>query len=189
MSETMDVCGGNCSSCVHPAHLYFKRALGLAFLFGSASAHRASVVELSTADDLATEADDPGNDDSSDAALVELASDDQEREFAASALAFLSARTSRRGAVSPRWGVGEEGIALFHGSEGGQERAEPDVGRAWQRQRWDAGFGWITGPERFGGRGLPASYERLYREVESAFEFPDMNPIRIGLRTVGHPIP
>ena len=187
-TENIELHGGIGYTWEHPAHLYYKRALGLACLFGSAAAHRASVVELSTADDLATEADDPGNDDSSDAALVELASDDQEREFAASALAFLSARTSRRGAVSARWGVGEEGLALFHESEGEQERAEADVARAWQRQRWDAGFGWITGPERFGGRRLPASYERLYREVESAFEFPDMNPIRIGLSTVGHAI-
>ena len=51
--------------------------------------------------------------------------------------------------------------------------------------RWQAGFGWITGPVEFGGRGLSADYEALYRRIESSFDIPDMSPLRIGIGTVG----
>ena len=42
-----------------------------------------------------------------------------------------------------------------------QEQAELAAARAWRQLRFDNGLGWITGPVELGGRGLPASYERL----------------------------
>ena len=99
-----------------------------------------------------------------------------------------AANATRRTEQSVQWGVGEEKLALFHETSGEQERAEADAARRWQRARWDAGFGWITGPRHRGGRGLPASYERLYLVLEAAFEVVDMSPLRIGLGTVGEAI-
>jgi alkylation response protein AidB-like acyl-CoA dehydrogenase len=107
-------------------------------------------------------------------------------EFETRAVEFLAARVTRRGPVSTEWGHGEEGLALFHETTDAQERAEADAALAWQRQRWAAGFGWITGPVEQGGAGLPASYDRLYRTLEAQFEIPDMNPLRIGLGTLSH---
>jgi alkylation response protein AidB-like acyl-CoA dehydrogenase len=116
--------------------------------------------------------------------LLELADDARERAFAADAISFLAENASRRTAVTVQWGVGEEKLALFHETSGEQELAEVAAARAWQRKRWEAGFGWITGPVEHGGRGLPDSYDRLYRMIEGAFETVDISPLRIGLGTV-----
>ncbi|HTF47638.1 MAG TPA: acyl-CoA dehydrogenase family protein, partial [Pseudonocardia sp.] len=114
-----------------------------------------------------------------------LASSEGEREFAGRAVAFLRARVRRRAEQDAAWGVGAENLALFHESSGAEERRECEAARAWQRERWAAGFGWLTGPVGHGGAGLPAGYDRLYRLIEAGFEVPDMNPLRIGLGTVG----
>jgi alkylation response protein AidB-like acyl-CoA dehydrogenase len=119
-----------------------------------------------------------------DADVLELADGPEERAFAADAVAFLTEHATRRGAQTVEWGVGEEQLALFHESTGEQELAEAEAARRWQRARWDAGFGWITGPVEHGGRGLPDSYDRLYRMIEGAFDVVDMSPLRIGLGTV-----
>ncbi len=102
-------------------------------------------------------------------------------EFTASALAFLESAAKRRPPAAVEWGAGAEGLALFHETSGAEELAEVSAARAWQRTRWDAGFGWLTGPVEHGGRGLPASFERRYRELEARFVVPDMGPLRIGL--------
>jgi alkylation response protein AidB-like acyl-CoA dehydrogenase len=117
--------------------------------------------------------------------LLGLANNAAEHEFATAALEFLTARAKPRADVSVQWGVGEERLALFHETSGEKERAEADAARSWQRTRWEAGFGWLTGPPEYGGRGLPAAFDRLYRALEAAFDIVDMNPLRIGLSTVG----
>jgi alkylation response protein AidB-like acyl-CoA dehydrogenase len=119
-----------------------------------------------------------------DTDLLDLADGADEYAFAAAALAFLTANAPRRRDQAVAWGVGEEKLALFHESSGAQELAEAEAARAWQQARWDAGFGWITGPTEHGGRGLPDSYDRLYRMIEGAFDVVDMSPLRIGLGTV-----
>jgi alkylation response protein AidB-like acyl-CoA dehydrogenase len=55
---------------------------------------------------------------------------------------------------------------------------------AWRRLVFDAGFGWITGPERYGGRGLPASYERLYRSLEAGYDTPSQLVFAVSLSIV-----
>lgn len=188
-TENIELHGGIGYTWEHPAHLYYKRALSSAALFGTGSTHRARVVE-EAARTRAASGDPAGQPENASAheGLLALAADDAERGFAREALQFLSANARPRVAASALWGEGDEGLALFHESSGEQEREEARAAQEWQRNRWAAGYGWITGPTRFGGRGLPASYERLYRTIEGAFEIPDMNPIRIGLSTVGHAI-
>jgi alkylation response protein AidB-like acyl-CoA dehydrogenase len=116
--------------------------------------------------------------------LLEFADDEMERAFAAGVIQFLGANAPRRTEATVQWGVGEEKLALFHETSGDEELAEAEAARAWQRKRWDAGFGWITGPVEYGGAGLPDSYDRLYRMIEGAFDTVDMSPLRIGLGTV-----
>ncbi|HTF11587.1 MAG TPA: hypothetical protein VK659_25765 [Asanoa sp.] len=58
------------------------------------------------------------------------------------------------------WGVGPENLAPFHETSGAEERGEREAVRAQQRERWAAGFGWLTGPVAHGGAGLPAGCSR-----------------------------
>jgi hypothetical protein len=37
---------------------------------------------------------------------------------------------------------------------------------------FDARFGWLTGPSRYGGRVLPPSFQRRYASLEGQFETP-----------------
>jgi acyl-CoA dehydrogenase len=122
---------------------------------------------------------------STDSDLLALAATDEERRFATEAIDFLNGRADRRGGQDVAFGVGEERLALFHETTDEQERAEADAALEWQQARWQAGFGWITGPEEFGGRGLAPEFEALYRQIEAAFDIPDMSPLRIGIGTVG----
>ena len=117
--------------------------------------------------------------------LLALARTDEQRRFAMEAVAFLSGQVAPRAPQDAAWGVGDEALTLFHETSDEQERTEADAARAWQKLRWQAGFGWITGPVGFGGRGLSADYEALYRRIESTFAVPDMSPLRIGIGTVG----
>ena len=116
--------------------------------------------------------------------LIALATTAAEREFASAAVEFLAGRRERIGPQHVTWGHGPEGLALFHETSGDEERTEAATAQQWQQQRWAAGFGWITGPTEFGGAGLPGEYDRLYRQIESAFDIPDMSPLRMGLGTV-----
>lgn len=116
--------------------------------------------------------------------LLALADTDHEREFAVQAIDYLSSRTTLRRLETASWGTGPEKLSLFHETTAEEERREAQAALDWQRGRWESGFGWITGPTEYGGRGLPGEYDRLYRQIESAFDIPDMSPIRIGLGTV-----
>jgi alkylation response protein AidB-like acyl-CoA dehydrogenase len=99
-------------------------------------------------------------------------------------LAFLEGVVPRREPEALAWGEGSDSVAIFHETTAEEEAAEVAAARAWQHHRWDAGFGWITGPTDYGGRGLPLAYDRLYRQLEADFATPDMNPLRIGVGTV-----
>jgi alkylation response protein AidB-like acyl-CoA dehydrogenase len=47
------------------------------------------------------------------------------------------------------------------------------VGRKWRRAKFDAGFGWLTGPTEYGGAGLPAAYDARYSEIEEEYDTPN----------------
>jgi alkylation response protein AidB-like acyl-CoA dehydrogenase len=49
---------------------------------------------------------------------------------------------------------------------------------------FDAGFGWISGPPAYGGRGLPREYQRIYAGVAADFRTPSMAVYGIGLGMV-----
>jgi alkylation response protein AidB-like acyl-CoA dehydrogenase len=60
--------------------------------------------------------------------------------------------------------------------------------KAWQRLRFEAGLGWITGPSEFGGRELSSEHERLYRRLESGYLSPPLSQLNFGLRIIGSAI-
>ena len=49
---------------------------------------------------------------------------------------------------------------------------------------FDAGFGWITGPVEYGGRGLPAEYQRIWSRVAADYQTPSLSIYGIGLGMV-----
>jgi alkylation response protein AidB-like acyl-CoA dehydrogenase len=116
--------------------------------------------------------------------VLDSATTAEEVDLAKEAVAFLEGAAPRRQAETLAWGQGSDSVAVFHETSAEAEAAEVAAARAWQRVRFEAGFGWLTGPPAYGGRGLPPSCERLYRALEALFDTPDVSPLRIGLGTV-----
>jgi alkylation response protein AidB-like acyl-CoA dehydrogenase len=68
------------------------------------------------------------------------------------------------------------------------DRAEADAveaSRQWQRDLFDAGFGWVTGPPELGGAGLTAAHVAVVREVTSEYACPDDTLVRTGTQVLG----
>jgi alkylation response protein AidB-like acyl-CoA dehydrogenase len=107
-----------------------------------------------------------------------------EEQFEQEALAFLEANAKLRVEEKRGWGQGSDSVALFAERSDQEEAAEVEAAKGWRQQAFDAGFGWITGPQAYGGRELPAAYERIYHSREAAFDTPPQTPFGIGLGMV-----
>ncbi len=107
-----------------------------------------------------------------------------EEDFEAEARAFLQANAEPRVQLDRHWGEGSDQVALLPERSAEEERSQLDSARAWMQTRFDAGFGWITGPDRYGGRGLERPYQRRYDAVEATFDTPALTPYSIGLGMV-----
>lgn len=70
------------------------------------------------------------------------------------------------------WGEGDDSVAVFENWTLEQERAHTEAISAYEKAKFDAGWGALTWPETFGGRNLPMSYELAFRAVEEQFEIP-----------------
>lgn len=106
-------------------------------------------------------------------------------EFEAEARAFLDANAERKPpAAEFVWGEGSDDVAVFDEKDREQEAAEAEAAKEWRRKRFDNGFGWITGPEEYGGRALPGAYERAYQSIEAQYVTPPMGVFTISLGMV-----
>ena len=105
-------------------------------------------------------------------------------EFRAEAAAFLEANAKPRVKVSEGWGEGSDEVAILAERTPEEDAAILAEAKAWRAKVFDAGFGWITGPEEYGGRGLPRSYERLWQSLENDYDVPGIGPFGIGLGMV-----
>jgi alkylation response protein AidB-like acyl-CoA dehydrogenase len=106
-------------------------------------------------------------------------------EFETEAVAFLDAHAPRRSARDAAWGEGSDRVGLFEEEKSfEQEQAELAIAKAWRRKVFDAGFGWITGPLHYGGRELPAAYERRWQAAQARYDLPSGNAFGIGLGMV-----
>jgi acyl-CoA dehydrogenase len=103
-----------------------------------------------------------------------------EDAFRQEALTFLDANAKPRAALAG-WGQGSDRIGIFTEKTPEKERAEVEEAKAWRGRVFDAGLGWITGPARYGGRALPASFDRLWQSLEGRYEVPSMARFGIGL--------
>jgi alkylation response protein AidB-like acyl-CoA dehydrogenase len=97
-------------------------------------------------------------------------------EYTQAALAWLSDNAEPRKGTSSEpveWGVGSDDVSIFHNLSFEEERQLLDKAMAWQRKKFDAGYGAITWPVEFGGAGLTPSHERAFHSAESGFETPE----------------
>lgn len=69
-------------------------------------------------------------------------------------------------------GHGDDSVAVFENWTDDQERAATERIRAWERTKFDAGWGALTWPARYGGRGLPVRYEHLFLAEERQVDAP-----------------
>ena len=93
-------------------------------------------------------------------------------EFRAEVRAWLASGPLERAdrATARAWGEGSDSVAVFHDLPHEEERALLDRMRAWQRVKYDAGYGALDWPVELGGRGLPAAYDAVFREEELAYD-------------------
>jgi alkylation response protein AidB-like acyl-CoA dehydrogenase len=106
-------------------------------------------------------------------------------EFSADARSFLDAHAPRKAPRrEERYGEGSDHVSLFEEKTKEEEQAEVAAAKEWRAALFDAGFAWITGPEEYGGRALPATYERAYSAVEAQYDTPSQAPFGIGLGMV-----
>lgn len=92
-------------------------------------------------------------------------------EFRTAARSWLATVAAPR-PLAAGFGHGDDSVAVFENWTPEQERANTARIAAWERARFDAGWGALSWPAEYGGRELPASYEALYRAEESAFDVP-----------------
>ncbi|MFM8721987.1 MAG: acyl-CoA dehydrogenase family protein, partial [Acidimicrobiaceae bacterium] len=106
-------------------------------------------------------------------------------QFTADAHKFLAAnaepRESKKAFV---WGEGSDNVSMFE--ERSKQSEDEMVSRAkqWRQQKFDAGFGWISGPEQYGGRGLSNEFEKAYSKAEAQYKVANQSIFQIGLGMV-----
>ena len=93
-------------------------------------------------------------------------------EFRAQAAAWLKEHADPRPEVSSAWGAGSDGVSVFHDLSDAAEQDLLDRLMAWQRTKFDAGYGAITWPLEHGGAGLTHDHLKAFVEEESAFDVP-----------------
>ncbi|MEN9505777.1 MAG: hypothetical protein RI958_1703 [Actinomycetota bacterium] len=82
------------------------------------------------------------------------------------------------------WGEGSDKVAMFEEKDRDTELADVRRAQAWRATKFDAGFGWITGPREYGGRELSNAYERLWNHLEAQYQVPNQSAFTIGLGMV-----
>jgi acyl-CoA dehydrogenase len=113
-----------------------------------------------------------------------LGEDISTEAFEAEALAFLTANVPLKEEVRFEWGAGSDKVALLPERTPEEDRADLASARTWAQKVFDAGFGWVTGPTAYGGRGLDREYERCWHRLEARHETPSLSVFGIGLGMV-----
>ncbi|WP_326726905.1 acyl-CoA dehydrogenase family protein [Streptomyces phaeochromogenes] len=109
------------------------------------------------------------------------------QDFAAEVRRFLDAHVAKApDRTTFTWGEGDDTMAYFSSLPPEEEREHVQRAREWQRIRHENGFGWITGPPEYGGRGLTPVHDLLYDAIESEYDVADTGTLSvIGLGMIG----
>lgn len=93
-------------------------------------------------------------------------------DFRATARQWLETNAQAKATAHRGWGVGHDQFAVFYAlSEAEEHRLISEI-NAWQRRKYEAGYGAITWPEEYGGLGLDPAFEDAFVDLESEFEVP-----------------
>jgi alkylation response protein AidB-like acyl-CoA dehydrogenase len=112
---------------------------------------------------------------------------DDMQDFTRQAREFLDAHAARAdGRAEERWGEGDDRVAYFSADPPDVEEQNVRAARDWQRTRYEHGFGWISGPPEYGGRGLTPVHDLVYDAIEAEYNVPDTGTLSvIGLGMIG----
>jgi len=105
-------------------------------------------------------------------------------DFVAEAKAFLDANAEPRSEQKFVWGEGTDRVGILDEKTDEEEAQELRAAKEWKATEFDAGFGWITGPDEYGGRGLDVAYQRAYGDVQAEYSTPSVAPFSVGLGMV-----
>lgn len=104
-------------------------------------------------------------------------------QFEQQARDFLEANAEKRPVEKAFvWGEGSDNF--YREKDRDQEAQNAEEAKQWRQKKFDAGFGWITGPKEYGGRELAATYDRLYSQMESTYRVADQSAFAISLGMV-----
>ncbi len=105
-------------------------------------------------------------------------------DFRRAARAFLDEHCERKVEETFVWGKGSDRVGMFEERTPDEERRKVEAAKTWRQQLFDAGFGWITGPVEYGGRGLGVQHQRAWLEEAAGYRTGDETPFTIGLGMV-----
>ena len=106
-------------------------------------------------------------------------------QFESEAKSFLDSNASLKAEEKKFvWGEGSDKVTLFDEKTRKNEREELAKAQEWRQKKYDAGFGWITGPSQYGGRELSQAYDRAWQALEGKYAVPNQGFFGIGLGMV-----
>lgn len=106
-------------------------------------------------------------------------------QFESEAQHFLESSASKREAEKKFvWGEGSDSVSLFDERGRAREMELLAAAKAWRNKKFDAGYGWITGPSTYGGRELTNAYQRSWDRLEGQYDVPSQGFFGIGLGMV-----
>jgi alkylation response protein AidB-like acyl-CoA dehydrogenase len=108
-------------------------------------------------------------------------------DFLQEAEAFLAERwPAREDApdVSFEWGVGSDEMKVFQEPAPDVESEALAAVRRWRQEVTAAGYGWLTGPSEYGGRELPARFERAFEVLTRRYDVPGDAMLTVSLGMV-----
>ena len=82
------------------------------------------------------------------------------------------------------WGEGSDAPQMFEKLDRAAEAEELARSKEWRRTKFDAGFGWLTGPVGLGGAGMDGRRQDLWDRIEARYDVPSGSYFGIGLGMV-----
>ncbi|OBY28980.1 acyl-CoA dehydrogenase family protein, partial [Mycolicibacter kumamotonensis] len=107
-------------------------------------------------------------------------------QFQAAARVFIEATLPDLPPIPETETDRREHVSLF--TSRAAELAAVPAARQWRAAKFDAGFGWLTGPTEYGGAGLTEDYEQRYLDIELNYEVPPEDCFSTGLEGLGQTI-